>query len=108
LRLPLRFAFGIDVPIIINRAPTCGIEGPSNARVGENVTFWSTSTDRDGILTHQEWRITQEGVTSDRIIEVGESVAFAPEAAGRYEIRLNIEDSDKAVKDCAVVLTVTP
>jgi hypothetical protein len=107
MRLPLRFAFGIEVPIPYNRAPTCAITGPGTASVGASVTYQSAATDRDGRLTELDWRITKEGVTSSRIVDSGESITFTPDSAGSYQIRLNIEDNGQAVASCGVALIVS-
>lgn len=104
---PFPIAFTVEVPPRLNRAPTCGIDGPAALRVGERVTYRSTSVDPDGDVEVERWRITNDLRPTDRIVERGETVDFWADAPGTYEVLLNIEDNEGAVNSCGMVVVVS-
>jgi hypothetical protein len=106
--LPLRVAVGFDVPIRPNFAPTCGVDGPSTLRVGERATYRSTSSDRDGSISSERWRITGDFNPPDRLVEHGPTIVFWTDSPGTYEVLLQIEDNGSAVNSCAKAVRVTP
>jgi hypothetical protein len=103
--LPLRFALGIEVPVRLNVAPSCGIDGPSTMRVGETATFSSTAADRDGFVKTERWHI--EGPeTWDQPRTRGESITFTARVPGTHAVQLHVADNGRARTSCVKAVTV--
>jgi len=60
---------------------------PTEPKVGENITFTSTSTDPDGTIVSWDWTFDDESIGS------GEVVTHAYAEAGTYKVTLNVTDN---------------
>jgi PKD repeat protein len=61
---------------------------PIKPKVGENITFTSTSTDPDGTIVSWDWTFDDESIGS------GEVVIHAYAETGTYKVTLNVTDND--------------
>jgi len=64
------------------------IYSPTEPKVGENITFTSTSTDPDGTIVSWDWAFDDESIGS------GEVVTHAYAETGTYKVTLNVTDDD--------------
>lgn len=71
-----------------NRSPTAGIDGPSYATVGEQLTFTVQGADPDGAITAREW-------TAPRTVE-GDTLTTTFDQPGNYTLKAAVTDDDGA------------
>ena len=64
------------------------IYSPTKPKVGENITFTSTSTDPNGEIVSWDWTF------DDKSIGSGEVVTHAYTEAGTYKVTLKVTDND--------------
>jgi len=79
-----------------NEKPSASFtNSPSKPVVGEQVTFTSTSTDRDGQITGQWWDLDNDGSYDDG---TAKTVTRVFTSAGNKTVRLRVKDNDDATR----------
>ena len=88
-RVPCRV---LPPPPAPNAAPQASFGfSPSSPRVGEPVTFTSTSTDSDGTLTEQAWDLDGDGALDDA---TGAAAQASYATAGQRTVSLRVSDDE--------------
>jgi hypothetical protein len=94
----------VNAVTVRNRNPSASVaQSPSNPLVGEVVTYFSTSTDRDGFIKSYAWDLNNDG----RFNDGSQALARRSYArAGKFAVWLRVTDDRGASSEVKHVVTV--